>query len=514
MNLPVKYICLFTFLILLAIHFPGLTANAQEKQILRWAADAEGNAPYIIPDPRNPTEYIGFEVDIANAIAKEMGMRVEFVQNQWDGLIPGLQNKNYDIAINGIEITEDRKRVISFSNPYYLTYEQLVVMKDRNDIHSLSDLVGKTAGALKNSLAERILKAKGGINVLTYDGEVSALTDMANGRLDAVLVDSPIATYYGEPDPRFKLAGQPIGEIEYGIVVRKDDEELLNKINAAISKLSSSGELRKILEEWNLWNYTMALYLHDQKASNIPHTKYQYYLSSVRSPDSFTDYVQRYILSLPQFGKAAVLTLLISILSMVVAIVLGLLLALAKIYGPFIVSKSAILFIELIRGTPLLIQLFFIYYGLPNLGIGMPPLVAAIIGLGINYAAYEAENYRAGIFSVPRGQMEAALSLGMTRKLALRHVILPQAVRLVIPPMTNDFISLLKDSSLVSIITIVELTKVYFQLSSTYFDFIGTGVIVAAIYLLIGLPFVKLSKYVETKFSIIKTKQDDGKVII
>jgi polar amino acid transport system substrate-binding protein len=514
MNLYVKYFRFLSFSLLILFLSAGIAAQAQENKILRWAADAEGNAPYIIPDPRNPTEYIGFEVDIANAIAKELGMRAEFVQNQWDGLIPGLQNNNYDIAINGIEITEDRKRVINFSSPYYLTFEQLVVMKERTDIHSLSDLVGKTAGALKSSLAERILKAKGGIDVLTYDGEVSALTDMANGRLDAVLVDAPIATYYGEPDPRFKLTGQPIGEIEYGIAVRKEDEKLLNRINAAISKLSSTGKLRKILEEWNLWNYTMALYLHDQSPSNIPHTKYQYYLNSVSSPESFADYIQRYILSLPQFGKAAVLTLLISILSMVVAIILGLLLALAKIYGPFIVSKAAILFIELIRGTPLLIQLYFIYYGLPKIGIGMPPLVAAIIGLGINYAAYEAENYRAGIFSVPRGQMEAALSLGMTRKMALRHVILPQAVRLVIPPMTNDFISLLKDSSLVSIITIVELTKVYFQLSSTYFDFVGTGVIVAIIYLLLGLPFVKLSKYVERKFSIVKTKQSEGKVII
>ena len=121
--------------------------------------------------------------------------------------------------------------------------------------------------------------------------------------------------------------------------------------------------------------------------------------------------------------------------------------------------------------------------------------------LGLNYAAYEAENYRAGLMAVPKGQMEAAISLGMTKTQALRHIILPQAVRIVIPPITNDFISLLKDSSLVSVIAMVELTKTYNQLAATYYDFFGTGLLVAGIYLLIGLPFVKLAKWAEGRFS-------------
>jgi polar amino acid transport system substrate-binding protein len=137
----------------------------------------------------------------------------------------------------------------------------------------------------------------------------------------------------------------------------------------------------------------------------------------------------------------------------------------------------------------------------------MGPFTAAILGLGLNYAAYEAENYRAGLFSVPNGQMEAAVSLGMSRKQALRHIIIPQAIRLVIPPVTNDFISLLKDTSLVSVIAMAELTKRYLELSATYYDYIGTGIIVAIIYLLIGLPFVKLSKYIEKKYSLEKRKR-------
>ena len=149
-----------------------------------------------------------------------------------------------------------------------------------------------------------------------------------------------------------------------------------------------------------------------------------------------------------------------------------------------------------------MIQLFFIFYALPSIGIRLSPFLAGVIGLGLNYAAYEAENYRAGLFSVPRGQMEAAISLGMSRNQALRYVILPQAIRLVIPPITNDFISLLKDSSLVSVITMVELTKVYGQISNTYFDYLGPGILVAIIYLLIGLPFVRLARYAEARYTV------------
>ena len=128
-------------------------------------------------------------------------------------------------------------------------------------------------------------------------------------------------------------------------------------------------------------------------------------------------------------------------------------------------------------------------------------------GLGMNYAAYEAENYRAGLFSVPLGQFEAAISLGMTKYQALRFVIIPQAIRLVIPPVTNDFISLLKDSSLVSVITMVELTKEYSRLASIYYDHIGLGILVAIIYLLLGYPFVRLSKFVENKFALKSSKK-------
>jgi len=477
-----------------------------DKKTLRWAADAEGNAPYIFQDPKIPINNIGFEVDIVNAICKELNRTPVFVQNQWDGLIPGLYRKDYDIAINGLEITEDRKQQVLFSKPYYLTFEQLVVLQNENRINSLADLVGRKAGALKNSLAERILIAKGGIEVRSYEGELNAFQDMLNGRIDACLVDAPIALYYAAWNPQYKLVGQPIGEISYGIAIRKDDTTLYKDINRAIDKISQSGELRKILEQWNLWNYMMAIYLDDKSESNVPPSKYEAYLSSQGRNLDFWEQLDRYVSFLPMFGQAALVTLGLSVVSMLVAIIFGLFVALVRVYAPPPLSKLAVLYIEVIRGTPLLIQLLIIFYTLPTFGINLTPFWAAVIGLGLNYAAYEAENYRAGLFSVHKGQMEAAISLGMTKGQALRHIILPQALRLVLPPVTNDFISLLKDSSLVSVITMVELTKVYNYISNTYFDFLGTGLIVAAIYLLLGLPFVKFSRMAERKFNVDKSK--------
>jgi polar amino acid transport system substrate-binding protein len=185
---------------------------------------------------------------------------------------------------------------------------------------------------------------------------------------------------------------------------------------------------------------------------------------------------------------------------MVLAIATGLLVAICRVFGPLPIRWLATAYIELIRGTPLLIQLLFIFYGLPNVGIRLSPFVASVIGLGLNYAASEAEIYRAGILSVPAGQWQAAYALGITRMRALRLIILPQAVRLILPPVTNDFIALLKDSSLVSALTIMELTGAYNRLATETFDYFGAGLVVALLYFIIGLPFARLARALEERY--------------
>lgn len=474
--------------------------NLFSTEYFRWAADAESNAPYIFQDAKNPSILKGFEYDIANAIAKHMNMQAIHVQNQWDGLIPGLSRSDYVAVINGIEVTEDRKIEVLFSKPYYITFEQLVVKTSDYKINKMDDLRGKSVGALKNSLAERILRDFDYIELRSYEGEVNAFEDLANGRIDAALVDYPIALYYTAIHPELKMVGEPFGEVIYSVAIHKNNPQLLERVNLALSEIINSGEMRKILEKWNLWNSVLANKWGDFSERNYPQTEWENFLKNNTLGISLWERIERYVSVLPLFARATFVTLSLSIISMLLAIILGSILAILKIFGPKIISLTTSGIIEVIRGTPLLIQLFIIFYALPSIGIKLSPMLAAIIGLGINYAAYEAENYRAGLVAIARGQMEAALALGMGRRQALRYIIFPQSFKIVIPPVTNDFISLLKDSSLVSVITMVELTKVYNQVAATYFDYLGTGVIVAAIYLLIGLPFVRLAKYFERRF--------------
>ena len=469
-----------------------------------WGGDAEGGAPYQMPDPNNPEKIIGFEVDIAAALGKRLGMDPRFVQQQWDGLVPGLQRGEYDAVIAGLEITQERLEKISFSSPYYYSTLSMTVRLDETRIRTPENLPTRTVGTLKASLAERYLHEIGVTDVKTYDNQAHPYIDLLLGRLDAVVMDTPIALYYAYgqqfhnvelPSPRFPIA----------IGLRKDDTALLAAVNDALAKMREDGTLKTIYQRWNLYNSSTADYFGDRgPVTNTNADSYREYLAAVQTERTFGEQLQQYVSFVPLLLRGALVTLEISIASMALAILLGLMLAIIRVFGSRLVSLPAVAFIEVIRGTPLLIQLFIIFYGLPSLGIRLTPFWAAVIGLGLNYAAYEAENYRAGIQAVPRGQLDAALALGLSRTQTIRKIVLPQAVRLVIPPVTNDFIALLKDSSLVSVITMVELTKVYGQLASTYYDYIGLGILAALIYFLMGLPIARLSRYVEARLAYMK----------
>lgn len=480
---------------------PPETASASE---LAWAADAEGGAPYIFPDPRNPANDIGYEVDLANALARRMGRKARFVQNQWDGLVPGLERGEYDIVINGLEITPDRAERINFSTPYYYSTLTLTARADDARIQKPEDLRGRVVGTLKATYAERYLASLGNLSIRSYDQTPNAYTDLSLGRLDAVVNDAMAAMYYGY-GTHLRNFDIPGVRFTFGIGIRKSDDKLVSAINAALDSMKRDGTLKKIYQSWGLYNAPTAAAFGDaQPPSNDDAVHYRDYLDAVRTQRTFADQLKQYWSFLPLLLGAALKTLEISAVAMALAIGLGLLMALARVFAPRAVAWPVVGFIELIRGTPLLIQLFIIFYGLPTVGIRLSPFWAAVIGLGINYAAYEAENYRAGIQSIPKGQLDAALALGLSRMQTIRKIVLPQAVRLVIPPVTNDFIALLKDSSLVSVITMVELTKMYGQLASTYYDYIGLGLLTAAIYFVLGLPIARLSRALEARLAYMK----------
>jgi polar amino acid transport system substrate-binding protein len=470
--------------------------SVQGQPVLRWAADPNSNAPYTF-FARGALN--GFEYEIINAVARRLGRRAEFIQNDWNGLIPGLHRGLYDCVICGIEITPDKAAEVSFSEPYYFTFEQFVGRRGAPPLVSLAELRGRKIGTLDQTAALRMLEDTPGVIAETYDQELNAYQDIVNGRLSGVLLDYPIAKYYAAPNPELELSGPPFGRIAYGIAVEKGNGDLQRQIDVALHELVLSGELRAILSRWGLWTETVATAFGEPAEPSAPDTEYRTFVSAQMSAASLWSRLQSYMAAGPLLRRAALLTLAVSLTSMGVAVAVGFLLAVGRVFGPLPVRWLALAYIELMRGTPLLIQLLFIFYGLPNIGLRLSPFAASVIGLGLNYAASEAEVYRAGLLSVPGGQWLAAYALGLTKGKALRLVIAPQAIRLILPPLTNDFIALLKDSSLVSAVTMVELTGAYNRLATESFDYFGTGLLVAFLYLLLGLPFVRLARSMEDR---------------
>jgi polar amino acid transport system permease protein len=204
---------------------------------------------------------------------------------------------------------------------------------------------------------------------------------------------------------------------------------------------------------------------------------------------------------LPYLLVGAMTTIELTILSMALALVAGLALALMRLSRSPLLRSLSGAYIEIIRGTPLLVQLFIIYYGLPQYGIRLEAFTAGVIGLSINYSAYLAEVYRAGILAIDKGQWEAGGSIGLSRAALLQHVIVPQAARIVLPPVGNYFISMLKDSALVSTISIVELMRAAQLRVAITFRAMDIYLVTALIYLLMSYPCSVLIRYFERRVS-------------
>lgn len=453
---------------------------------LRWGGDIQGGEPYVFDDPQRPGTLVGFEVDLANAIARELGVRARFVQNDWANLVPSLERGTFDVALNGLEVTPARAGRVRFSRPYYLYRMRLMARSGDARVRAdLSSLRGLRVGTLGNSQSHELLR-RNGIEAVLYEGQEEPYIDLERGRTDAVLLDDIIATRYGVVKPSLRVVGD-LGDGYYAIATRPEDADLAQAIDAALDRIASTGELRRIMARWQI---------DDPRLEAIVHWTNEHQAQLLRTTERATFGWTHIGL----FLRGAWATVRISVGAMAIAIALGMLLALSRQYGPRPLAAVGTAYVEVFRGTPVLLQLYLLYYGLSKY-LQLSPMTAAIVGLGLNYAAYEAEVYRAGLQAVSKGQMEAAISLGMTRRMALRRIIVPQAFRIALPGVTNDFIALLKDSSLVSVITVVELTK---QMTITAVDvrsWFFPGLACAGMYFAMSYPLSRLSRRLEERLA-------------
>lgn len=474
-------------------------AQIQKRGTLVWGADAEGGGPYIFDNPANPAEKIGFEVDLAEQLAKSLGVKAVFSQGPWDNLPAVLFTGQIDVIMNGYELTPARIGQMERSIPYYiyelalLTRDDNLSLKDWDDLRNPIDGRRARVGALVNSTAYNYLIEHWGdvVEVVGYDGNTITMTETTNGKLDAVLTDVPIAIFYRDRYPKLHEIGKRVGRGYYVIYMRPGDDRLRDSLNNAITNLLENGELKKIYERYGLWSDTQDDLIKLTKSSDAD---LGVTATNIRGWQAIR-------LCGPILAKSALMTILLACASMPLAILLGLLIAIARLYGPLPIRWLSIAYVEILRGTPLMIQLFVIFFLLPEVGIRLPPLVAAIAGLAINYSAYEAEIYRAGLQAIPRGQMEAALALGMPQTLALRRVIIPQAVRIVVPPVTNDFIALFKDTSVCSVITVMELTSQYKMQANNTGANLELALLTAILYLVMSLPLARIARVLEQRMA-------------
>lgn len=460
---------------------------------LHYGSDMEGGGPFAYPDPRSPRNVTGFEVELMALLGKELGVTPEFSQGQWDKLLQVMASGRCDAVINGYEWTEDRAQEYAATRPYYIYQFQLMVPRG-SPLRSWADLRrarpdGRswTVAVLVGSSADAYAAEQEGknVHVVRFDGSTDAMTAVQNGQYDATLQDLPAARFYRDRFPGLDLVGPPESHGYYVIYTRKEDQDLRDAFDKAIARLIAAGDLRRLYEKYGIWT------------------------EAQRELDAFTGPLEvvtgkRTLRGLELLGRywhrlleSALVTLALSFGSMPLAMALGLMIAVGRLYGPTPVRAALAGYVELIRGTPLMLQLFVLFYLLK-----LSPWVAGVGGLAINYSAYEAEIYRAGLQAIPAGQMEAALALGMSRSLALRRVIIPQAVRIVIPPVTNDFIALFKDTSVCSVVTLVELTKQYSILANSTGGAIEFALAAASLYMLMSIPLSWFSRWTERRLGV------------
>jgi polar amino acid transport system substrate-binding protein len=496
---PGEWRATLRLVIVAAVVLAAGRVDAQAPPALRWAGDSEGGAPYIEADPSDPRRVVGLDVEIAQLIAEELGRPAEFVQIAFASLDQSAARGDFDIAFDGIEDTPARRASLAVTVPYYEFREVLTVRAaDAARFRSLADLRGRRVATLGGTTAYELLVAaerEHGFDAISYDDDVHPYEDLLNGRVDAVLLDNVIAERSMRRMPGLVTQPEAVAVGHYVGILGPTRTELRDRVDGVLRAAMADGRLESILRRWQVWNDDQPA-LHARVAQEaIAAAPATPATTAAPSRSAWTMAWQYF----PSLLTAAAMTLALSCLSMALAVCLGAVIATGRVYGSRVPRTLLTAYVEVIRGTPILLQLFVIYYGLASV-VRLPAFLAALIGLGLNYAAYESEIYRGALEAVPRGQLDAARVLGLSTWQTLRLVRAPQALRFALAPTTNDFVAMLKDSSLVSVLTVMELTKQTQIFATNLGSWVLPGALCAALYLAMSLPLAHLARRLEARW--------------
>lgn len=469
-------------LILFPILSLGIVKADTEKTKYVIASDSSF-APFVFQDSSN--QYTGIDMDLIKAIAEDQGFEIEITNPGFDAAINAVQSGQADGIIAGMSVTDARKETFDFSDSYY-TANTILGVKESSTISSYEDLNGKTVGVKNGTASQTFLtenQSKYGYKIKTFSDAASMYDSLNTGSIDAVMDDEPVIKYSISQGQKLKtpIAGTPIGETAFA-VKKGSNPELLEKFNKGLANLKANGEFKKILDKYLASDSTTSSTADETTIWGLLKNNYKQLLSGLG------------------------ITLALALVSFAIAIVIGI------IFGMFSVSPYkplhliAEIFVDVIRGIPLMILAAFIFWGIPNFiesltGQQSPinDFVAGTIALSLNSAAYIAEIVRGGIKAVPVGQMEASRSLGISYGKTMRKIVLPQATKLMLPNFVNQFVIALKDTTIVSAIGLVELFQTGKIIIARNYQSFKMYAILAVFYLVIITLLTRLAKRLEKR---------------
>ncbi|HDC5186810.1 TPA: ABC transporter permease subunit [Staphylococcus aureus] len=419
------------------------------------------------------TEYAGVDIDLAKKIAKDNNLKLKIVNMSFDSLLGALKTGKIDIIISGMTSTPERKKQVDFSDSYMMTKNIMLVKKDKvNDYKDIKDFNNKKVGAQKGTEQEKIAQTEiENASITSLSRLPDVILALKSGKVEGVVVEKPVAEAYLKQNPKLGISNVKFNEEEKDtvIAVPKDSQKLLSQINKTIKEVKDKGLIDK------------------------------YMTNAANAMNDDSGFISKYG---SFFLKGIKITILISLIGVALGSILGAFVALMKLSKIKIISWIASIYIEILRGTPMLVQVFIVFFGITAaLGLDISALVCGTIALVINSSAYIAEIIRAGINAVDKGQMEAARSLGLNYRQTMKSVIMPQAIKNILPALGNEFVTLIKESSIVSTIGVGEIMFNAQVVQGISFDPFTPLLVAAALYFVLTFVLTRIMNMIEGRLN-------------
>ncbi|QHK83127.1 ABC transporter permease subunit [Staphylococcus aureus] len=419
------------------------------------------------------TEYAGVDIDLAKKIAKDNNLKLKIVNMSFDSLLGALKTGKIDIIISGMTSTPERKKQVDFSDSYMMTKNIMLVKKDKvNDYKDIKDFNNKKVGAQKGTEQEKIAQTEiENASITSLSRLPDVILALKSGKVEGVVVEKPVAEAYLKQNPKLGISNVKFNEEEKDtvIAVPKDSPKLLSQINKTIKEVKDKGLIDK------------------------------YMTNAANAMNDDSGFISKYG---SFFLKGIKITILISLIGVALGSILGAFVALMKLSKIKIISWIASIYIEILRGTPMLVQVFIVFFGITAaLGLDISALVCGTIALVINSSAYIAEIIRAGINAVDKGQMEAARSLGLNYRQTMKSVIMPQAIKNILPALGNEFVTLIKESSIVSTIGVGEIMFNAQVVQGISFDRFTPLLVAAALYFVLTFVLTRIMNMIEGRLN-------------